>query len=81
VHKLVGQKAALGAMQLDMARKEEKCHYLQLILERLQQQILAERTEIEAKLSPEQLQFLLASRELEGTLAQAQQFEDSEDEP
>ncbi len=68
-------------MQLDMARKEEKCHYLQLILERLQQQILAERTEIEAKLSPEQLQFLLASRELEGTLAQAQQFEDSEDEP
>ena len=79
IHSLASQKTAVAKLQAEMARKEEACHYLQLILERLQQQILAERTELLEHISTEDLQCLLQSQELAGTIEQAQNVVDSDD--
>ena len=79
LHKLAGQKTAISALQSDIAKREESCHSLQLTLERLQQQILAEKSELQAVLSDDDIQLLLESKELEGTLNMAHDDFDAED--
>ena len=80
VHKLFGQKKTLAKLETELVRKEEACHYIQLILERLQQQILAEKSELKEHVSDELLARILESSELEATLEQAQSLDDSQDE-
>ena len=63
VHKLAEQREAIAALQTDLARKEESCHALQLIIERLEQQVLAETVRhVTQHKHPTNNKFLNASR-------------------
>jgi hypothetical protein len=73
IKKLAHQRVEAASLQADLSRAEEEANSLQQVVERLEQQILAESSELHGKLSDTDLEVLLASKELAQTLHQAQQ--------
>ena len=71
LHQLCSQRAQVATLRAELTEKQGKRRQLEISVERIEQQVMAEEKELEPVLTQQQRQLLLRSRQLEMTLAAA----------